>query len=220
MDNYVLNSQSRRTSYLLTTLLIVGLLATSFFQVGLAQEIENRIVVGPTEKFAELMQERPEIARERLEGGIYLSFEGKRPVRVQLFAALVKRGEISKQYLSERTVVIKPGQNMTLKAAGEEFIPGSEWFPGSKWIPSTNWTPNPEIFSEGSRLRYTEDNPFLNGALRESLLAYDKASPLLYLVAIPQEELDGIGDLPIGLVPLVIGGPETKVPGDSWVPRD
>lgn len=212
-------------TFLLTSLM-VGLLLSGFAQSGLAQDVEGRLLLRPTEEFQAMMEENPEMAKERFEEGVRITYLGRpityeedRPVRVRLYSAVIADGEIVRQNLSEGRVRIEPETSLNLAGAGEGFFPGSEWIPGARWIPSSNWSPNPERFSEGFRFppeAYEENGKFIPKPLAESLLAAsDKASPLLYLAAVPIREFSR----EVSTMPLLIGGPEVRIPGSNpWIP--
>ncbi|MBS3789259.1 hypothetical protein KGY79_13825 [Candidatus Bipolaricaulota bacterium] len=211
-------------TFLLTSLMF-GLLLSGFTQYGLAQDVEGRLLLRPTEEFQMMMEENPEMARERFEEGLRITYEGDKPIRVRLYSAVIADGEIVRQNLSERRVGLEPEASLNLADAGEEFFPGSQWVPGeSRWIPSSNWSPNPEMFSEGFRFHsdiYEENGKFIPEPLVGSLLAAsDRASPLLYLVAVPVREFSW----EVSTMPLVVGGPEAQIPetncipGSNWVP--
>jgi hypothetical protein len=217
------STRQREIFLLMGAVLLAGLLVVPFAQFGQAQEAEGLVRIHASEEFRALMQENPEAARERFEEGIHLSYKGEEPIRVRLYSAVVQDGETRRQYLSETAVPLEPGTSKSLARPKETFFPGSEWVPDPQWLPGSDWIPNPERYSEGflfGEETLEEGGPFIPDDLREGLLSAsqqtDKASPLLYLIAVPQERFSRI----IGASPLVIAGREEDVvPGDSWYPE-
>lgn len=207
----------RRETFLLMGILLAGLLVVPFAQLGQAQETEGLVRLHASEEFADLMKENPEAAKERFDEGIHLTYKGERPVRVRLYSAIIAEGEIQRQHLSETAATFEPGTTRSLAESGEEFVPGPQWVPGPRWIPNPETYSKGFLFGEGS---YEEGGPFIPEDLREGLFSAsqrtNKASPLLYLVAVPSEEFSQ----EVGTLPLVVGGPDVRFPGSQWVPGD
>jgi hypothetical protein len=205
-----------RSSKSIGLLLLAGFLIFSFVQFGNARDMESEIMIKPTEDFLHLMNDEPQMAGERLEEEVLIVNKSERPVPVRLFAAAVVGGEIHHKYLSDKEVTIKPGGNVSLASPSEDFLPNFRWVSGMNWVPTSTWVPNPEMYSAGFYAGAKGNNPFLEEDLQEALVSSDRAAHMLYLVALPTGDL---GES-ITTSSLVIGGPNSRILGNQWVPVD